>query len=65
MKGLLEKTDIKSLYKRRAGFKALQYSYLPHNGVRAVNLPSTNSANASWSFERLKEKWAEEINRAY
>lgn len=66
VKGLLEKMDIKRVFTNGALASRLYNTHIyPITGVRAVNLPSTSSANASWSFERLKEKWAEEINRAY
>lgn len=32
-------------------------------GIKAVNLPSTSAANASYSLERLCKKWAEAIDK--
>lgn len=33
-------------------------------GIKAICLPSTSPANASWSFERLYDKWNNEIRKA-
>lgn len=42
---------------KKAGRMYKKYQ-LPVTGVPATVLPSTSSANASWSFERLKDAWS-------
>jgi len=59
---ILEKADIQRIYCNGATSFKLYVKYLEKTtGVEAHLLPSTSPANASWTFDRLKEKWIEEL----
>jgi hypoxanthine-DNA glycosylase len=59
---ILEKADIQGIYCNGATSFKLYEKYLEKiTGVEAHLLPSTSPANASWTFDRLKETWASEL----
>ena len=59
---ILEKGDIQGIFCNGATSYKLYEKYLEKiTGVKAHLLPSTSPANASWTFDRLTEKWTEEL----
>lgn len=59
---ILSKADIKGIYCNGASSFKLYGKYLEKiTGIKAHLLPSTSPANASWTFDRLIEKWTEEL----
>ena len=55
---ILEKTNITRIYANgnKAGQLYKRYQF-PVTGIEAMVLPSTSTANAAWSLERLCEAW--------
>lgn len=59
---ILSNADIKGIYCNGASSFKLYGKYLEKiTGIKAHLLPSTSPANASWTFDRLTEKWTEEL----
>jgi len=59
---ILHKADIQGIYCNGASSFKLYGKYLEKiTGIKAHLLPSTSPANASWTFDRLTEKWVEEL----
>ncbi len=59
---ILNAADIRGIFANGARAYDLYMKYIfPENRVRAVKLPSTSPANASWSQDALIEKWSEEL----
>lgn len=57
---ILKKSDIQEIYCNGASSFKLYGKYLENAiGIKAQLLPSTSPANASWTFGRLKDKWAD------
>lgn len=62
IKSILEKTNIKAIFVNGKKSESLYKKYIENSiGIKAVCLPSTSPANASWSLEKLIEYWKEEI----
>lgn len=58
--GLLEKTNIEAVFCNGQKAHELYVKYCEKAcGKKAVKLPSTSPANASWPLERLTESWRE------
>ena len=61
---LLGKTQIQTILCNGALSKKIYDQYqLPRTGIPAQKMPSTISANAAWSLERLKEEWRRALLR--
>lgn len=59
---ILEKSDIKKIFVNGRKAESLYKKYIEKEvGIKAVCLPSTSPANASWSEDRLFECWKNEI----
>ena len=59
---ILEKADIQGIYCNGASsFKLYEKHLEKTTGIKAQLLPSTSPANASWTFDRLLKKWADEL----
>ena len=57
--------NIKQIFVNGKKAEALYNKYLfKETGIKAIVLPSTSPANASWSEDRLFEYWNEEIKNA-
>ena len=57
---LLEKTRIERIFVNGKTAEKLYIKHIePVVGIKAVPLPSTSPANASWSLEKLIEEWRE------
>lgn len=55
---ILRETKIQAVYANGRKAESLYRKYLePVTGIKAVGLPSTSPANASFSLNRLKEQW--------
>lgn len=55
---ILEKANIKQIFVNGRKAEGLYKKYIEKQvGIKAVCLPSTSPANASWSQERLLEYW--------
>lgn len=55
---ILEQADIRQIYVNGKKAMSLYQRYLePETGRKAVCLPSTSPANASWNLERLIQTW--------
>lgn len=55
---ILEQADIRQIYVNGKKAMSLYQRYLePQTGRKAICLPSTSPANASWSLERLIQAW--------
>lgn len=62
IKSILEQTSIKKIFVNGKKAERLYKKYIENSiGIKAVCLPSTSPANASWSLEKLIEYWKEEI----
>ncbi len=58
--GIIAETGIRKIYINGAkAFELFEKFFKGRISVPYVKLPSTSSANASFSFERLKERWSE------
>lgn len=63
IRGLLERSNIQAVFCNGGKAYELYVKYCEkQGGVKAVKLPSTSPANASWSLERLKESWREVVS---
>ena len=59
---ILTQADIRAIFTNGAAASSIYKRYqLPHTGFPSVALPSTSPANASWSLDRLVQKWSAEI----
>ena len=59
---ILKIADIQGIYCNGTSSFKLYEKYLEKiTGIKAYLLPSTSPANASWTFDRLIVKWAEEL----
>ena len=59
---ILTQADIRAIFTNGAAASSIYKRYqLPHTGIPSVALPSTSPANASWSLDRLVQKWSAEI----
>lgn len=59
---ILKKADIAGIFcNGTSSFKLYEKYLVEITGVTAYLLPSTSPANASWTFDRLKEKWASDL----
>lgn len=55
---ILEQADIRQIYVNGKKAMSLYQRYLePETGRKAICLPSTSPANASWNLERLIQAW--------
>ncbi|MBQ9516551.1 MAG: DNA-deoxyinosine glycosylase [Eubacterium sp.] len=61
---ILEIADIQQVFTNGKKADELYKKYQFHTtGKAAVCLPSTSPANAAWTFDRLCEKWKNELNK--
>lgn len=59
---ILEKAKIKSIFVNGKKAESLYKKYLEKQvGIKAICLPSTSPANASWSEDRLYEYWKKQM----
>ncbi|MGB4588594.1 MAG: DNA-deoxyinosine glycosylase [Clostridiaceae bacterium] len=59
---ILKKADIQGIFcNGNSSFKLYEKYLEKITGIKAHPLPSTSPANASWTIDRLKEKWASAI----
>lgn len=59
---ILDNSDVKYIFTNGKKADALYKKYLEkETNIKAVCLPSTSPANASWSFDRLCNFWNKEI----
>lgn len=59
---ILKSADILEIYCNGAtSYKLYEKQLERITGIKAHLLPSTSPANAAWTFDRLTEKWAEEL----
>lgn len=62
---ILNSADIKQIFVNGRKAEALYKKYLEKTlGMKAICLPSTSPANASWSEDRLYDFWSERINKS-
>ena len=63
LSNILNNANIKGIFVNGKKAEALYNKYLLKNtGIKAIVLPSTSPANASWSEDRLFEIWSNAIN---
>ena len=63
LSNILNNTNIKGIFVNGKKAEALYNKYIFKNiGIKAIVLPSTSPANASWSEDRLFEFWSNAIN---
>lgn len=59
---IIEKASIKRIYVNGKKAESLYKKYIEKEiGIKAICLPSTSPANASWSEDRLYEYWKNKI----
>lgn len=62
IKALTKKTKIDKIFVNGKKAESLYKKYIEKEiGIKAIVLPSTSPANASWSLDRLCSFWAEKI----
>ncbi len=62
IKALTEKTKINKIFVNGKKAESLYKKYIEKQiGIKAIVLPSTSPANASWSLDKLCHFWAAEI----
>ena len=63
LSNILNNANIKGIFVNGKKAEALYNKYIFKNtGIKAIVLPSTSPANASWSEDRLFEFWSNAIN---
>ena len=59
---ILTQADIRAIFTNGAAASSIYKRYQqPQTGFLSVALPSTSPANASWSLDRLVQRWSAEI----
>ena len=51
-------SNVKAIFFNGAKAAELHHKYQPELNIPSFKMPSTSPANAAWSLERLKTKWA-------
>lgn len=58
LRRILDAADIRKIYCNGAKAYELYKKYIEKKiNIKAIKLPSTSTANAAWSLERLEEEW--------
>lgn len=59
---IIENSNVKRIFVNGKKAESLYKKYIEKQiGIKAICLPSTSPANASWSVDRLTEYWAKEM----